>query len=150
MRLVINGSLLSSSHTKHIMDRYYFIKDKVDEGEVDIKYCPTDQMWSDVLNKPKQGTPLKKDRWMLMNVPVEYDDEVEFQNTHPYLLPEEYKIVLGTMGINRSQIPSKGVLGDFSNEFTPEILRNSKELGNLKKDATWAEVTGGKVQGTKT
>ena len=149
MRLMINGLLSSSSRTKNIKARYYFIKEKVNECEVEIKYCPTDQMWSEVLNKPKKGNPFKKYRSMLMNVPVEYDDEVEFWNTHPDLLPEEDKIVLGTMGINRSQIPIRSVMVDLSNGATPGILRNSKRSGNIKKDVTWAEVTGGKFQGNK-
>ena len=41
------------------------------------------------------------------------------------------------------------LLGDLSNRVMPGILRNSKKLGNLKKDVTWAEVTGRKVWGTK-
>ena len=44
-------------------------------------------MWSNILNKPKQGPPFKKDRSILMNVPVDYDDEVERKATHPGLLP---------------------------------------------------------------
>ncbi len=58
MRLALNGSMSSSSRTKHIKARYYFVKDKVEEGEVDIRYCPTKQMWSDVLNKAKTGSPI--------------------------------------------------------------------------------------------
>ena len=40
MRLAVNGSLSSSKRTKHIKARYYFIKDKIEEGEVDVRYCP--------------------------------------------------------------------------------------------------------------
>ena len=74
--------------TKHIKARYYFIKDKIEEGEVDVRYCPTTEMWSDVLNKPKHGTPFKKDCAKLMNVPLVYDNDLEFRNTHPALLAE--------------------------------------------------------------
>ena len=76
MRLAINGQVSSSKRTKHIKARYYFIKDKIDEGEVEIRHCPTKKMWSDILNKPKTGAAFRKDRAMLMNVPVEYDDHV--------------------------------------------------------------------------
>ena len=44
-------------------------------------------MWMDVLSKPEQGTPFRKDGADLMNVPVEYDDEVECNRTQPKLLP---------------------------------------------------------------
>ena len=52
MRLALNGSLSSSKHTKHIKAQYYFIKDNIEWGEVDIQYCPTKKIWSDFLNKP--------------------------------------------------------------------------------------------------
>ena len=57
IRLATTGVLSSSSRTKHINAMYYFINDKQDEGEVEVHYCPTGKMGSDVLNKPKQGTP---------------------------------------------------------------------------------------------
>ncbi len=106
-------------------------------------------MWSNILNKLEQNGPFKTDRSKIMDVPVEYDNEVEFQNTHPNLLPEEDR-VLGITGINGYRIPSRSVLGDLSNRFMLGILRNSKKARNISKDVTWAEVTVGKVQGTKT
>ena len=87
MRLETNGVLSSSKRTKHIHARYFFIADKVATGEVEIQYCPTEMMWADVLNKPKQGKGFRLDRSHLMNVPVDYDDEVERKATHPGLLP---------------------------------------------------------------
>ena len=44
-------------------------------------------MWVGMLTKPKQGTPFKKDRALLQNVPIDYDDKVERKRTHPVLLP---------------------------------------------------------------
>ena len=38
MRLATNGSLSSGKTTKHIHARYYFVKDKIEEGEVDLQY----------------------------------------------------------------------------------------------------------------
>ena len=88
----MNGSMSSSSHTKHIKARYYFVKVKVEEGEVDIRYCPTKKMWSDILNKPQQGSPFSKDRAMIMNVPVNYYDRVKFLKMNPGLLPKGKKM----------------------------------------------------------
>jgi hypothetical protein len=53
--LAKNGRWSSSKRTTHIKSRYFFIKDKVDSGEVNVEYVPTDKMWSDMLTKPKQG-----------------------------------------------------------------------------------------------
>ena len=46
-------------------------------------------MWTDILNKPEQGMDFCKDRASLMNVPVDYDGEVERKKTHLLLLPRE-------------------------------------------------------------
>ena len=62
--------------TKYIKVRYFFIKDKIEEGKVEIRYCPTEKMWSNVLNQPKQSQPFRKDHDILMDVPEDYDDNI--------------------------------------------------------------------------
>ncbi len=42
--LATNGRWSSSKRTKHINSRYFFIKDKVESGEVSIKHRPMTQM----------------------------------------------------------------------------------------------------------
>ena len=90
IRLEVNGRFSSSKRTKHIKAKYFFIKDKVDCGDVEIQYCPTEKMWSDVLTKPKQGKGFRVDRSHLMNLMEDYDDEVERRNTNPLLIPQEW------------------------------------------------------------
>ncbi len=46
-------------------------------------------MWADVLTKPKQGGPFRLNRSHLMNIPINYDDNVERTKTHPLLLPQD-------------------------------------------------------------
>jgi len=89
MRLEVNSSFSSSKQTKHIKCRYYFICDKVAVNDLKIMYCPTEIMWADVLTKPKQGAPFRLDRSHLMNIPINYDDDVERSKTHPLLLPKD-------------------------------------------------------------
>ena len=87
MSLKINGALSSSGPTKHIKATYYYITDKIEDGDIEVKYCPTDKMRVYMLTKPKQGTPFKKDRALLQNVPINYDNKVERKRTHHALLP---------------------------------------------------------------
>ena len=63
------------------------MSDKVAQGDIKIKHMPTDKMWIDCHTKPKQSKPWRIDRSMLMNIPVDYDDDEERRNTHPKLLP---------------------------------------------------------------
>ena len=87
MRLEVNGQLSSGKSTKHIRAKYFFIKDVIHRGDLEVQHCPTEMMWADILNKPKQGAAFRLDRSHLQNVPVAYDDEVERKSTHPSLLP---------------------------------------------------------------
>ena len=50
-----NGSLSSSQRTRHINVQYFFIKDRVRNGEMQIVYCPTEDMLGDFFTKPLQG-----------------------------------------------------------------------------------------------
>jgi len=70
---------LSYKRTKHIKARYFLIKDYYDAGEIDVKFCPTDEMWADVLTKPLQGQKFRDMRAFLQIYPRDYDDDTEFQ-----------------------------------------------------------------------
>ena len=63
----MNGWASSSKQTKHIRVQYFFIQDKINSGEIHVKYCPMEKMWSEVLMKPKQGQPFHEmcSHWLL-------------------------------------------------------------------------------------
>ena len=65
------------------------IKDKVGRGEVIIQYYPTGDMRADRNTKALQGGLFYKMCTRLMGVPENYDNDVERQNTHVDLLPQE-------------------------------------------------------------
>jgi hypothetical protein len=54
--LTKNGYVSSSKGTKHIKVKYFFIRHYHNAWELDLQYCPTEQMWADVLTKPLQGS----------------------------------------------------------------------------------------------
>ena len=74
-----NGRMSSSKCTKHIKAKYFLIKDYYDTGEVDLQYCPTGEMWADVLTKPLQGQLFRDMRAFLQNCSRDYDDNLERQ-----------------------------------------------------------------------
>ena len=83
MRLEVNGSFSSSKQTKHIKCRYFFIRDKIANGNLEVIYCLTEMMRANVLTKPKQGGPFCLDRSHLMNIPINYDDNIERTKNSP-------------------------------------------------------------------
>ena len=95
---------------------------------MDLKHCPTEVMWSDVLNKPKQGMSFRKDRAVLMNVPVEYDDDLELSRTHVDLLPSPKQV----QSVTEKTSPvtdCRSVLGDIGN----------RDLRSRDEGVTWAD-----------
>ena len=81
--LETNGKMSSSGRTKHIKAKFFFVADKVEQGEVVIEHKNTKLMWIDVNTKPKQGTPYKLDRSEIMNCPVDLPDETVPGTTRP-------------------------------------------------------------------
>lgn len=64
-----NGMASSSKRTKHIDIRFYFVKDRIQSGEVSVEYCPTEAMWGDYFTKPLQGAKFREIRRVIMNEP---------------------------------------------------------------------------------
>ncbi len=69
------GKASSLKRTKHIKVKYFFIKEKVDNGEIVIEHCPTEQMWSDINTKPKQGKVFREFWGHVMGIPTDYNDD---------------------------------------------------------------------------
>ena len=42
----------SSDKSKHMKIRYFYIKEKVDQGIIEIQHQGTEEMWADLLTKP--------------------------------------------------------------------------------------------------
>ena len=64
-----NGMLSSSKRTHHINVRFFFVKDRVNSGEVSIEFCPTGDMTADFFTKPLQGHKFFEFRKIIMNEP---------------------------------------------------------------------------------
>ena len=68
-----NGKASSSNRTKHINIRYFFITDRVAQGDVSLVWCPTGDMIGDFMTKPLQGALFRKFREQIMGVIPEQD-----------------------------------------------------------------------------
>ena len=67
MRYCLRSSVKYKA-TRHIDIRYFFVKDRVESGEVHIEHCPTLDMLADYFTKPLQGALLYKLRDLIMNI----------------------------------------------------------------------------------
>ena len=61
-----NGRNSCTGNSRHIDIRYFFVKDRVDKGELEIKYCNTKRMLADFFTKPLQGLQFRLLRDIVM------------------------------------------------------------------------------------
>ena len=85
-----NGKSSCSKRTKHIKVRYFFVKDQIERGEIQVEHRRTDQMWIDVNTKPLQGAKFREFRSKLMGIPENYVDaqyEAEYNARQKSTIP---------------------------------------------------------------
>ena len=60
MKLEKNGRNSCTGNSRHVNIRYFFVKDRIANGEIDLEYCPTKEMLADYFTKPLQGALFRK------------------------------------------------------------------------------------------
>ena len=63
---VINGGIESMNKTKYMRVRIAHTKEIIEQGNVEVRYCPTEEMIVDILTKPISGKQFKKLRDMML------------------------------------------------------------------------------------
>jgi hypothetical protein len=61
------GRALTSSKSRHIKVRYFFLANRIAAGEVTLEYLATADMVADLLTKPLQGEDFRRLRQVLLN-----------------------------------------------------------------------------------
>jgi hypothetical protein len=56
-----------SERSRHIHIRYFWLKEQVDLGVVEIKHLGTSKMFANLLTKPVQGKQFRQERYGLTN-----------------------------------------------------------------------------------
>ena len=60
--LELNGRKSAGKRSRALNIRYFFITDQAEKGNLQIEYCPTDDMTGDFMTKPLQGEKFRKFR----------------------------------------------------------------------------------------
>ena len=50
--IALSKNPVNRQRSKHIDIRYHFVRNALEEGKIDIQYCPTEDMVADILTKP--------------------------------------------------------------------------------------------------
>jgi KUP system potassium uptake protein len=66
IRFQKNGRRSCGPNSRHIDIRYFFIKDRLEIEDIEVQYCPTEQMLADFFTKPLQGKLFRQLRAVVM------------------------------------------------------------------------------------
>ena len=55
MKLINNGVDSATWNSKHIGVKFFWVTDRIEDGQIEVQYCPTKQMVADYYSKPLQG-----------------------------------------------------------------------------------------------
>jgi hypothetical protein len=99
--------------------KYFFVKNKINHGEVAVKHCPTKQMWIDINTKSKQGLVFRVFQGRVMSIPVDYKDADYFGN-----VPTFPPVVI--LSLSKEQLASKGC---FEEQMNGHILTSARPNG---------------------
>ena len=78
-----NGVMSRKRRSGHIDIRFFFIKDRVDAGDVEVTFCGTEDMVADFLSKPLQGEIFRKFRDAIMGIKRAWNEGVCWKNGAP-------------------------------------------------------------------
>ena len=63
-----NGRTSAGKQSRALNVRYFFLTDQIQQGNLVVKYCPTDMMIVDYMTKPLQGIKFQKFQKAIMGL----------------------------------------------------------------------------------
>ena len=55
IRMLNNGKRSCTTRSKHVAIKYFWCTDRIKNGNIIVKHCPTERMLADYMSKPLQG-----------------------------------------------------------------------------------------------
>jgi hypothetical protein len=139
--LAKNGRISSSKRTKHINVKCFFVKHYFDSAEINFCFCPTEQMWANILTKPLQGVKFCQMCAFLMKCPTDYSEDPPFiapiTIESPSIIPikPRIKLIMPSLqecvgGLSSSSKPAKAK-HDRKDLLTPHRSSQKKKISWL-------------------
>jgi hypothetical protein len=114
IKLEKNGRQSSSKRTRHLNIKHFFIKDRVDAGELRIEHCGTDDMVADYFTKPLQGEKFRQFRDLILGI-KDFDATDQIRSV--------LKLDLESANLNQNTGHNDSVIGD-TNGYNKNKCRN--------------------------
>jgi hypothetical protein len=136
IRMEKNGRASAGQKSRHINIRYFFIKDRILDGDMEVIYCPTELMLADFYTKPLQGSLFKKFRSVILGYEhisiLEHDASTVVEERVGKEHPEGQKRPL-VDDVDESEESVEGIVDrtDPSSEWT--VVKRRVSFSSLQK-----------------
>ena len=126
-----NGKASSGKRTKHIHIRYFFITDRIAQGELSVGWCPTGDMIGDYMTKPLQGNLFTRFRDQIMGVTPAKEPKQEEPRSHDLAKKKEPKEGLVQHVEKDSKLHHRSVLGKVKSGNGKKVTSQATKDGRL-------------------
>ena len=126
MKMEKNGRNSCTGNSRHVDIKYFWVKDRVDKKEVEIKYCPTTLMLADYFTKALQGTVFRRFRSVIMG----YSHINDLLLDPNFLLKERVENNMNIV-IKKSEPDNKISMNRAS--YADVVRRNNKCLSEVER-----------------
>ena len=123
-------------------------KDKVDRGEITIEHCPTEQMWTDINTKPKQGAVFRAFRGHVLGIPADYNN-ASFATRCNFRPPNWVPEPVSMLPIPRDRVAAQECVGERATTKEVEIWDQSPTKDRRVRFAVDEEVREPTAEPTK-
>ena len=127
IKLEKNGRASSGRKTKHIDNRYFWIKDRITSDRITIEHCPTERMVADFYTKPLQGNLFRVFRDVILGY-------VHVSSLNDF----------GMEASDEEHVPEREASGNVkkNNEGEKTVITSDipNPNGNQEKVITWADI----------
>ena len=86
MKMEKNGRNSCTGNSRHVNIRYFWVKDRIEKGEIDLRYCPTEKMLADYFTKALQGAAFMRFWYVVMGHKhinsLQHDSNIEIEDSN--------------------------------------------------------------------
>ena len=122
IKMEINGRNSCTGNSRHIEIKHFWVKDRVDKKEIEVRYCPTRMMLADYFTKALQGSLFRLFRDIIMG--YTHIDTILLDPSHP--LKESIKSTVKNRDVSGSK-ESEVTRGNRKNESYAEVVKRGKK-----------------------
>ena len=137
MKLEMNIKRSCGPGSRHIDIRYFFMKNRLDTENINVVYCPTEDMLADLYTKPLQDNLFRKCRDMVMGL-----KHISTLKRVPILSDQEHVVNNVTLKSNnfRNILKDESANIATDSQTVQEIIGEDNDVGKDKDQSAHKDI----------